>query len=845
MPLSDYQPFYLETVADLEAEIGRLGLDIPLSGGLGILAEPVPGTAIANRIGAQPITGLDALRDGSPGPLTRRRYRSLAAGGFGLVWLESTVAGDGAPSGRLRIGNDNLEAFREFVAELRGAASQPLSLVLQLATVVPETSLSDVAIEAHLDSLVEAASRAAAAGFDGIDVQACHGALPAVLLSGLERGGRFGGSFDNRSRFLREAVVRVRADHPEFLIATRLAAYDATGAHGFGTDASDYRRMDLSEPETLVARLQADGLDLLNVTCASPRLRGAASERKRRPVSDHGVPDEHPLQVLDRQLRIAAKLRAAAPGLPVVGSGFSWLRHLLPQVAAGAVKCGMIDLAGLGRGALACPDAPVRIMNGDGLDPGSTCMMCFACDALQETGGPVGCPVRDPETYGVEPAPFRRVDPDDLMAEAGRCHLCEAAPCTSASRTGTDIPAMIDAWRRGDELGAYEILRRGDVLPEMTAELTPGWLHSEGACIETALTGRPVPIQDLQHAIAWAARERGKTGVPLPEEASGRVVAVVGGGPAGIAACVRLLEHGHSVELYESSDALGGTPERAIPASRFRSPQAEIDALLAPGLESGRLRVHLGQGLGIDLDLDALCESSDAVLLAAGVWQERELPCVERVEGVVDGPGFLESAKRGRRISVPERVAILAGGDCAMDAARVAEHLGATDIFIVFGGSQSEMHWHMGGEWFGEPGHHALMECQPLGYSAEEGTLRGLRIREGGEERMLEVGLVIEAMGLEVDAALRSALPGVAFNLHGLVALTEGARTTRAGVHAAGGLTNGGASVARCIAEGLAAAEEIHAAVGPWSAPAKCVSSMARRATEEGTNADGALDGAG
>ena len=609
--------------------------------------------------------------------------------------------------------------------------------------------------------------------------------------------------------------MRIRAGHPDLLVATRLEAYDAAGPpHGFGTDGSDYRRVDLGEPVRLVAQLQADGLDLLNVTCASPRLGGPAPERKRRPWSDHDLPDEHPLQVLERQLHVAGALRAAAPGLPVVGSGFSWLRGFVPQVASGAVHGGMIDLVGLGRGALACPDAPRRIMHGGGLHAGDTCMVCFACDDMRERGGPVGCPIRDPESYGVEPAPVRQREPDGLLAEAGRCHLCEAAPCVAASRTGTDIPAMIGAWRRGDGSAAYEILRRSDVLPEMTAELTPGWLHSEGACVERALSGTPVPIQDLQHAIAWQARDRGETGVRLPEEASGRVVAVVGGGPAGIAGCVRLLELGHEIDLYEATGSLGGTPGRVIPASRFRSPQDEIDALLAPGLESGRLRVHLGRALGVHLDLDALCESSDAVLLAAGVWQERALPGLERVEGVLDGLGFLESAKRGRLARVPERVAILAGGDCAMDAARVAEDLGAKDIFIVHGGPRSAMHWHMGGDWFGEPGHHGLMDCVPLEAVVAGGRLRGLRVRQDGVERVLDVGLVVVATGLQVADGLREALAGIACNERGLVALTDGACTTRVGVYAVGGLVNGGASVARCVAEGLAAAEEIHGALG-------------------------------
>ena len=121
MPLPRYQPFYLHSPDDLYAEIGRLGLGIPLSDDMSVLEGPVSGTLIANRFCAQPVTGLDALPDGSPGPLTRHRYRRLVEGGFGLVWIESTVAGDCAPRGRMRIADDTVEAFREFCGGASGS----------------------------------------------------------------------------------------------------------------------------------------------------------------------------------------------------------------------------------------------------------------------------------------------------------------------------------------------------------------------------------------------------------------------------------------------------------------------------------------------------------------------------------------------------------------------------------------------------------------------------------------------------------------------------------------------------------------------------------------------------
>ena len=128
-----------------------------------------------------------------------------------------------------------------------------------------------------------------------------------------------------------------------------------------------------------------------------------------------------------------------------------------------------------------------------------------------------------------------------------------ASPRVPPART---FPAFIDAFRKGDERKAYEIIRARDVLPELTSRLSPAWLESEGACIETTLTGVPVPILDMQYAVSWRARERGETGVRIPEHSTGKRVAVVGGGPAGIAAAIRLLELGHCVDLYESTDHL-------------------------------------------------------------------------------------------------------------------------------------------------------------------------------------------------------------------------------------------------------------------------------------------------
>jgi len=779
MEIPGYQPFYIDSVDSLRGEIDRLGLEITVDEEVHPLAQTLVlgSRRLPNRFCAQPIMGGDAARNGAPGPLTLRRYRRYADGNFAMIWVERTVAGAEAGPGRLRLHDDTVAAFGEMVRQLRTAAPEDPAIILQVAS-------------ENVDLLLHAATLAADAGFDGVDLQCPREALP-------------------------EAVLRVREGCPDLLVATRLCVYEAT-RNGFGVAANDYRRPDMREPIRLVQELRARGLSLLNVTTASPALRG--SERGVRGRSDAENPDEHPLMTLHRQLRLAHALRAAVLGLPVVGSGFSWLRQFVPHVAAWALREGLIDFAGLGRGALANPHLPKQVFAAGGLPADSACMVCFACSQLRDEGEPVGCVLRDPETYGPIYRQMRRFDADQLLAGAARCHLCEAAPCVAASPMRTDIPAFIQAFRNGDEARAYEIIRARDPLPELTSRLSPAWLESEGACIETTLTGTPVPILDLQYAIAWRARDRGQTGVRIPTAASENAstdqprlstihhprstsVAIVGGGPTGLAAAIRLLELGHTVHLYEQSERLGGVAELVLSLHRsMTSPREEIEAILAPALAADRLRLHFGITLGKDLRLETLLRANHAaVVVAPGLWQERSLG---HAPGVVGALEFLESPE----CFVPERVAILSGGDSAMDAARAVQSRGAKEIFIVFGGPRSAMHWHLPESWFATPGVQAMMHWQPLGYETGlDGRVCAVRVRhlELQTEAALPVDLVIEAMELQVSDHVKAALAEVpASPPAGVESPTR--------LYQAGALVNGGASVGRCVAEGLAVAESIH-----------------------------------
>jgi len=236
------------------------------------------------------------------------------------------------------------------------------------------------------------------------------------------------------------------------------------------------------------------------------------------------------------------------------------------------------------------------------------------------------------------------------------------------------------------------------------------------------------------------------------------------------------------------------------------------------------LELRLRTALGRDVALDELRGQYDAVLLAAGLWQERSL---EPAVGVVDALTFLRADKDGNAMPLPSRVAVLGGGDCAMDAAVTARQLGAEELYVVYSGSFADMHWHLSSTWFKNSGTHCLTLTQPLGYEVDDaGHLRGVRIcrteygapgeagspiRVPGSESLLGVEFVVEAMGLGPSGELKSSLATLPLTADGLVrtVAADSSATELVGVYAAGALVNGGASVAQCIAEGMHAAAEI------------------------------------
>jgi 2,4-dienoyl-CoA reductase-like NADH-dependent reductase (Old Yellow Enzyme family) len=441
-------------------------LDLHLSTDLSPLLRPIAvgGRSLGNRLAIQPMEGCDGERDGAPGELTYRRYQRFGAGGAKLIWGEAAAV---VPEGRanprqLVINPANASALERLIRTTRQAhvesmgRDDDLLVGLQLThsgrysfehpllaqhdplldprTVVDKLAgrtagpddplLSDSELDRLQDRYLEAAALAFRIGFDFVDFKQCHRYLLNELLAARTRPGRYGGSFENRTRFIHDVVARIRSENPGRILATRLNVFDSVpyqkGPDGrgvpcafatpirsaWGTRDDDPTEPDLAEPIALVGLLRDLGVTLINVSIGNPY----ASPHLLRPF-EYPPPDcyetpEHPLIGVDRHFRLTAAIQAEYPEIAVVGSGYSWLQAFALEAGAANVGTGRTTFVGIGRGALAQPDFALRLSRGEPLDSKRLCRTFSYCTALMrskhnEMGQfPTGCPPFDKETYG-------------------------------------------------------------------------------------------------------------------------------------------------------------------------------------------------------------------------------------------------------------------------------------------------------------------------------------------------------------------------------------------------------------------------------------------------------------
>ena len=428
-----HEKFNYKSLDEVCARAGALGAWLPLWDDLSPLQRPltVAGHVLPNRLALQPMEGTDGLDDGAPGPYTLRRYQRFAAGGASLIWFEAvaTVPEARASAHQLWLTPENLDAYRRMTDAIRetglrengfapliimqathsGRYSKPHGVPEPLIAynnpclegdtpIDPARILDDDALAGYAARFGPAARLAQAAGFDGVDIKCCHRYLACELLSAYERPGRYGGSFENRTRFLREAYQAARADTSgAFLLTSRLNIYDGFPyPYGFGMAREGGLAPDWTEAIALTEMLIAQGAPLLNLTMGNPY----KNPHVNRPYDVGGyVPEEHPLTGLSRMMTGVAAIQHAHPDIPMIGSAFSYLRGYSANLAAGMVGEGHAAMAGFGRMAFANPDFPRQLAGEGAIDSARACIACGQCALLLRAGQPAGCVVRDGGTY--------------------------------------------------------------------------------------------------------------------------------------------------------------------------------------------------------------------------------------------------------------------------------------------------------------------------------------------------------------------------------------------------------------------------------------------------------------
>jgi 2,4-dienoyl-CoA reductase-like NADH-dependent reductase (Old Yellow Enzyme family) len=406
------------------------------------LAQPfqLEGVRIGNRLTIHPMEGWDGTPDGRPSSLTIRRWQHFGASGAKLIWGGEAVAvcEDGrANPNQLWINSrtiGDIEKLRNtLVAEHRRNVGSDDGLLIGLQLThsgrfshggprilyhhplldkrlrLPKDYplLTDGEIRELIEQFHDAARMARAAGFDFVDVKHCHGYLGHEFLSAHTRDGDYGGSFENRTRFLREVVEGIRGQAPGLGIAVRFSAFDTVPFNrsgepdlpdtlvpyrwGFGVHPMDPTSPSLEEPLRFLALLEQLNIKLVNVTAGSPYYNPHVQRPAMFPPSDGYSPPEDPLAGVARQMKFTQALKSRFPGLFFVGTAYSYLQEFLPYVAQAAVREGWVDSVGIGRLVLSYPEFPKDLLAGRPFRRKLFCRTFSDCTTGPRKGLPSGC----------------------------------------------------------------------------------------------------------------------------------------------------------------------------------------------------------------------------------------------------------------------------------------------------------------------------------------------------------------------------------------------------------------------------------------------------------------------
>lgn len=415
------------------------------------------GIRIGNRIAVQPMEGWDGTADGRPSEHTVRRWRRFGRSGAKLIWGGEAVAvsheGRANPKqlliaphtreGLVKLREGLVEEHRQMTGSEQGlfiglqlthsgrfsrpnAHDRPEPRILyhhpildrRLGLSADHPILSDGEIAAIIENFHRAGKMARELGFDFVDIKHCHGYLGHEFLGAHTREGKYGGSFENRTRFLREVTEGIRSVAPGIHIAVRLSAFDTVPFQpdprrsvdgklgpgipeasenllpyrwGFGVNPLDPTQMDLAETIRFLSLLEELGIHLVNLTAGSPYYNPHIQRPALYPPSDGYPPSEDPLIAVAQHMNVTHQLKKLFSNLIFVGTAYSYLQDFLPHVAQAAVREGWVDAVGLGRMILTYPELLWDAAEGNAIQHKRICRTFSDCTTAPRMGLPSGC----------------------------------------------------------------------------------------------------------------------------------------------------------------------------------------------------------------------------------------------------------------------------------------------------------------------------------------------------------------------------------------------------------------------------------------------------------------------
>jgi glutamate synthase (NADPH/NADH) small chain len=426
--------------------------------------------------------------------------------------------------------------------------------------------------------------------------------------------------------------------------------------------------------------------------------------------------------------------------------------------------------------------------------------------------------------------------------EALRCLDCTDPSCVEGCPVNVDIPGFIACLIEGDVAGAAERIRASNSLPAVCGRVCPQETQCEAVC-KLGKKFEPVAIGQLERFVADQEAAQGLFEPRRLREPNGRKVAVVGSGPAGLTCAAELARLGYSVTVFEALHAAGGVLRYGIP--EFRLPKRildeELDRVRALGVDI-QTDVLVGRTLEVDELLDGM--GYEAVFLGTGAGTPTFLGIPgESLNGVYSANEFLTRVNLMGAWRFPEQdtpvncgraVAVVGGGNTALDAVRTARRLGAERAYLVYRRSRREMparqeevrHAEEEGidvRFLTNPvrvvgdaeGRVVGLECQRMELGAPGADGRARPVAVAGSEFVLDVGTVIEAIGQSPNPIVQRTTPGLDVGPRGTVTVGEGQATSRPRVFAGGDLSRGGATVILAMQDGRRAAAAIDAHLTP------------------------------